>query len=226
MNCSNTKDIAIFKDCENLLSLKVFSNTVMPSSASKLLKEIRDLMKSVDRKLDKLLNRKVLEEKGLDYDQNELLKSLTNSMRFRSSHALSQIESPSQLAALRSIGIESRTVVPRKNFVPGTFASLPEHLRRTMQAIVTLGEATAFQVSKKTGRSRAAESDYLNQLVDRGFLKKVRKGREIVFQVFSLHTLCPMCGSRVPLNAKFCSYCGAALHRPEQSSAFISENQK
>jgi hypothetical protein len=46
-----------------------------------------------------------------------------------------------------------------------------------MQAIVTLGEATAFQVSQKTGRSRAAESDYLNQLVDRGFLKKARGQR-------------------------------------------------
>jgi hypothetical protein len=150
----------------------------MSSSKSKLLKEIRDLIKSVDRKLDKLLNRKVLEEKGLDHNQKELLKSLTkDSMSLYSYHALSEIELPSQLAALGSIRNELRTLAQTTNFVPGTFASLPEHLRRTMQAIVTLGEATAFQVSQKTGRSRAAESDYLNQLVDRGFLKKARGQR-------------------------------------------------
>lgn len=198
----------------------------MSSSKSKLLKEIRNLIKNIDRKLDKLLNRKVLEEKGLDYDQKELLTSLTKGgMRLPSSHRLSNIELLSQIEALGSCVNEPQMVTKKKNFVPGTFASLPEHLRRTMQAIVTLGEATAFQVSRKTGRSRAAESDYLNQLVDRGFLKKVRRGREIVFQVFSLHTLCPMCGSRVPLNVKFCSYCGAALHRIEQASAFIDANK-
>ncbi|MEM3731881.1 MAG: zinc-ribbon domain-containing protein [Candidatus Bathyarchaeia archaeon] len=86
-----------------------------------------------------------------------------------------------------------------------------------MEAIVTLGEATALEVSRKTGRSRAAESDYLNQLADRGFLKKTRRGREVIFQVFSLHTICPMCGSRVPLNVNFCSFCGAMLNNPQHS---------
>jgi len=104
--------------------------------------------------------------------------------------------------------------VSRKSFVPGAFVSLPKHLRRSMQAITILGEATAHEVSEKTSRSRAAESDYLNQLVDRGFLKKERRGKEVVFQVFSLHTICPMCGERVPLNMNFCSRCGAPMYRP------------
>jgi hypothetical protein len=29
-----------------------------------------------------------------------------------------------------------------------------------------------------------------------------------------------MCGARVPLNVSFCSYCGAALSKPDQQSKF------
>jgi hypothetical protein len=189
----------------------------MPNPKSRLLKEIRELLRSVDKKLDKLLKRQVSEDQGLGRNQKELLRRLAKSdKRLNTSHTPFEGESHPHLAAFRSIESELQLATNRKSFVPGTFVSLPEHLRQTMQAIVTFGEATALQVSEKTGRSRAAESDYLNQLVDRGFLKKVRRGREIIFRVFSLHTLCPMCGSRVPLNVKFCSYCGAALYRPEQ----------
>ena len=108
--------------------------------------------------------------------------------------------------------LEVRFFAPSHRFVPGTLMSLPEHLRRSMEAIVTLGEAAAQDVAEKTERSRAAESDYLNQLVDRGFLKKEKKGKEVVFQVFDLHTICPMCGDRVLITTKFCSRCGAALY--------------
>jgi len=97
------------------------------------------------------------------------------------------------------------------SFVPGTLWSLPEHLRKSMEAIATLGEATAQQLSEKTGRSRAAESDYLNQLVGRGFLKKQRRGKEMIFQIFNLRTICPKCGSRVLITAKYCNRCGATL---------------
>lgn len=98
-------------------------------------------------------------------------------------------------------------------FVPGTLMSLPEHLRKSMEEIAILGQATAQQVSEKTGRSRAAESDYLNQLVHRGYLKKQRKGKEMVFQVFNLYTICSMCGRRVLMTAKFCNQCGAAIFK-------------
>jgi hypothetical protein len=94
---------------------------------------------------------------------------------------------------------------------PGTLRTLPEHLRKTMEAVAFFGEATAQQVSDKTGRSRAAESDYLNQLTGRGFLKKERKGREIMFQVYTLHTFCSKCGNRILITAKFCNQCGNNL---------------
>ncbi len=101
-------------------------------------------------------------------------------------------------------------------YVPGTFSSLPEHLRRTMEVIAIFGEATAQQVSDKTGRSRAAESDYLNQLAGRGFLKKQRRGRETIFQVYNLRTICPACGSPVLITARYCTRCGIPLSKPRQ----------
>lgn len=189
----------------------------MPNPTSRLLKEIRELLTSVDKKLDKLLDRQVVEDQDLGANQKELMRQPAKSIiRLTTPHVPFEENLRPSIATLRSIKSELQPATNRKSFVPGAFVSLPEHLRQTMQAIATFGEATALQVSDKTGRSRAAESDYLNQLVDRGFLKKVRRGREIIFQVFSLHTLCPMCGSRVPLNVKFCSYCGAALFRPEK----------
>jgi len=189
----------------------------MPNPKSRLLKEIKELLKSVDRKLDKLLDRRIPEDLGLGPRQKELLRQLVKSdLRLNASPRLRVSESHLDLPVYNRIKDELKLVEKRASFVPGTFVSLPEHVRQTMQSIVTFGEATALQVSEKTGRSRAAESDYLNQLVDRGYLKKIRRGREIVFQVFSLHTLCPMCGQRVPLNVKFCSYCGAPLYKPEQ----------
>jgi predicted HTH transcriptional regulator len=110
---------------------------------------------------------------------------------------------------INKLNVRSYSTVP--GFMPGTLWSLPEHLRKSMEAIATLGEATAQQLSEKTGRSRAAESDYLNQLADRGFLKKQRRGKEMIFQVFNLRTICPMCGSRVLITAKYCNRCGATL---------------
>lgn len=99
----------------------------------------------------------------------------------------------------------------RRTYVPTTLAALPEHLRKTALAIATMGQATAEEIAAKTGRTRAAESDYLNQLASRGFLEKERKGREVHFQVFTLYTKCPQCGSRVPMTLDHCTTCGAHL---------------
>ena len=99
----------------------------------------------------------------------------------------------------------------RRNLVPKTLASLPKHLRKTASAIATMGQATAEQVAEKTGRTRAAESDYLNQLASRGFLKKERRGREVHFLVFSLYTMCPKCGARIPMTLDHCPMCRAPL---------------
>ena len=62
-----------------------------------------------------------------------------------------------------------------------TLLSLPDHLRKSAMTVSEFGEATAQQVARKTGRSRAAESDYLNQLVTMNLLKKKRKGRDVYF---------------------------------------------
>jgi predicted transcriptional regulator len=64
-----------------------------------------------------------------------------------------------------------------------TLLSLPDHLRKSALALSTLREATATELSKETGRVRAVESDYLNQLVSMGLVKKKRKGRDVYFYV-------------------------------------------
>jgi hypothetical protein len=64
---------------------------------------------------------------------------------------------------------------------PSTLLSLPDHLRKTAIIVCQLGEASAADVAAKSGRARAAESDYLNQLTRMGILGKRRKGRELYF---------------------------------------------
>lgn len=64
-----------------------------------------------------------------------------------------------------------------------TLLSLPDHLRKSALGLATLREATATDLSKETGRVRAVESDYLNQLVSMGLVKKKRKGRDVYFYV-------------------------------------------
>jgi hypothetical protein len=64
-----------------------------------------------------------------------------------------------------------------------TLLSLPDHLRKSALGLATLGEGTATDLSKETGRVRAVESDYLNQLVSMGLVKKKRKGRDVYFYV-------------------------------------------
>ncbi|RLE51296.1 MAG: transcriptional regulator [Candidatus Methanomethylicota archaeon] len=61
--------------------------------------------------------------------------------------------------------------------------SLPDHLRKTALALGKLGEARAEDVARETGRERAVESSYLNQLVRMGYVKKKRRGHEVWFYV-------------------------------------------
>jgi len=63
-----------------------------------------------------------------------------------------------------------------------TLLSLPDHLRKTAMVICKMNAgATADEVAKETGKARAVESSYLNQLVTMGHLKKKRKGRKVYF---------------------------------------------
>ncbi|MFQ6054191.1 MAG: hypothetical protein ACE5OO_08210, partial [Candidatus Bathyarchaeia archaeon] len=66
-----------------------------------------------------------------------------------------------------------------------TLLSLPDHLRRTATIVCSLGRATAEMIAERTNRARAVESGYLNQLVRMGYLKKERRGREVLFSVVS-----------------------------------------
>jgi len=65
--------------------------------------------------------------------------------------------------------------------VPSRTLMLPDHLKPTMIAVQQLGEATAKQVAEKTGKTRATISDYLNQLVRTGHLKKRKVGKVAYF---------------------------------------------
>lgn len=60
---------------------------------------------------------------------------------------------------------------------------LPNHLRETMLAVIALGEATATDVSEQTGKSRATQSSYLNQLERMSCLKRRHARRKVYFSV-------------------------------------------
>jgi len=66
---------------------------------------------------------------------------------------------------------------------PGRLLQLTDHQRKSYLAVCELGEATAGDVAVKTGRCRAMESNLLNRLVERGFLRRFQRGRWVVFCV-------------------------------------------
>ena len=59
----------------------------------------------------------------------------------------------------------------------------PKHLQTTTVTLLKLGRATAEDVAAGTGKARAVESAYLNQLVTMRIIRKDRKGRKAFFQV-------------------------------------------
>ena len=62
---------------------------------------------------------------------------------------------------------------------------LPDHLRRTYLTVASRGECQATVVSNLTGRSRAVESNYLNQLARMGWLNKRRVSKTLYFRPVS-----------------------------------------
>jgi predicted transcriptional regulator len=64
-----------------------------------------------------------------------------------------------------------------------TLLSLPDHLRKSAMTIMKRGRAMAEDVAKETGRARAIESAYLNQLVRMGHIKKEKEGRRVYFSI-------------------------------------------
>jgi hypothetical protein len=63
--------------------------------------------------------------------------------------------------------------------------SLPDNLRKTYLIVASEGECSATQVSDLTGRCRAIESSYLNQLVRMGWLAKRRNSKTLHFYILS-----------------------------------------
>ena len=63
--------------------------------------------------------------------------------------------------------------------------ALPDHLRKTYVVVSSKGECDAVQVSNKTGRCRAIESNYLNQLSRMGWLNKRRVSKTVHFRLIS-----------------------------------------
>lgn len=64
-----------------------------------------------------------------------------------------------------------------------TLLSLPDHLRKTAVTICAQRSATAADVARETGRARAVESNYLNQLVTMKYIQRERKGKKVYFYV-------------------------------------------
>jgi hypothetical protein len=63
--------------------------------------------------------------------------------------------------------------------------SLPDNLRKTYVAVASKGDCSATQVCNLTGRSRAIESSYLNQLTRMGWLTKRRDSKTVHFGLIS-----------------------------------------
>ena len=68
------------------------------------------------------------------------------------------------------------------NISESMLLSLPDNLRRTYLIVASEGECSATRVSDLSGRSRAIESSYLNQLVRMGWLMKRRSSKTLQFR--------------------------------------------
>ncbi len=63
--------------------------------------------------------------------------------------------------------------------------ALSDHVRKTYVAVASAGECSAAEVSSSTGRCRAMESNYLNQLCRMGWLAKRKVSKTTVFYLAS-----------------------------------------
>jgi hypothetical protein len=68
------------------------------------------------------------------------------------------------------------------NISESVLLSLPDNLRKTYLIVASEGECSATGVSDLSGRCRASESNYLNQLVRMGWLTKRRASKTSQFQ--------------------------------------------
>ena len=64
-----------------------------------------------------------------------------------------------------------------------SLVSLPDHLRKTVLGLMAIDQGTASDVSKNTGRARAVESSYLNQLERQGYVTSFRRNKQKIFLI-------------------------------------------
>jgi hypothetical protein len=60
---------------------------------------------------------------------------------------------------------------------------VPKHLQVSLTSLLKLGLASADQVAAVTGKARAVESSYLNQLAVMRLIRKEHRGRTVFFCV-------------------------------------------
>ncbi|MFX1246779.1 MAG: hypothetical protein ACFFBQ_05300 [Promethearchaeota archaeon] len=148
--------------------------------------EFSDL--SLQQAIPKIIHESLQEVREDIHDIKESSRDLH--LMVRGIHAeLSEMKSLAQSIG-RSIErfIDGREVKTASGFDVGEIATgldlitkIPQHLRRTFQVVLQLDRATARSVARRTGKSRPLESDYLNQLSERGFLEKKHEGRKAFF---------------------------------------------
>ncbi len=72
-----------------------------------------------------------------------------------------------------------------------TLLSLTQPLQSTYKTLISLGKGSASEVAEVTGKTRAAESDYLNQLVNMNIIGKhgvstKKRGRQpVIFRILA-----------------------------------------
>jgi hypothetical protein len=78
-------------------------------------------------------------------------------------------------------GREEKLMAPEAESLYGVL-EFPKHLQTTVLTLLRLGRATATEVSECTGKARAVENAYPNQLVVMKIARKERVNRKVVFQ--------------------------------------------
>jgi hypothetical protein len=85
-----------------------------------------------------------------------------------------------RLDELEKTGVEKNHAII--GMAESNLICLPDHLLTTYIAVASKGECSAGLVSKLTGRCRAVESNYLNQLCRMGWMDKTKSSRTTLFK--------------------------------------------
>jgi len=143
---------------------------VIPLAIRESLEELRIDVKKEIQKSEEDLRLMLRGIQAEIHEVKEMVKGVTHSVEL--------------ISGKKSVLIK-KTVEPELGGIGDSLdllTKIPQHLRRTFEVILKLDKkVTAKEVSQKTGKSRPLESDYLNQLSDRGVISKIPKGKKVFF---------------------------------------------